>query len=293
MRILVTGAGGQLGREAVLALRESGLDVTGIDIAELDLGRLNIVADGIADYRADWIIHCAAYTQVDDAEENQEMAFRINRDSAAAVASGVKRSGGRMLHVSTDYVFDGRQSTPYAEDDQPNPLNVYGRSKWEGERSVCSELPDAIILRTAWIHGIHGHNFVRTILKLAAEHDELTVVNDQFGTPTWARDIVTCMQTLIAANASGRYHFTNEGVASWYDFAVEIIAQARQSGIPVRATTIRPVSTDQRPSRAQRPAYSVLGKSKIKGILNYPIPDWRESLGSMLAALQSSDEYKQ
>ena len=282
MRVLVTGAKGQLGRETVLALQAAGEDVVSIDREELDFSNSEQVAEGIASHRADWVINCAAYTQVDKAEEDRVLAFLINRDSARAVAEGVQGAGGRLLHVSTDFIFGGEQSRPYKEADAANPLGVYGQSKWEGEQAVREVLPNALILRTAWVYGVHGHNFVKTMLRLAAGQDELRVVDDQIGTPSWTADIVKAMGSLIKADATGVFNFTNEGVASWYDFAQEIVAQAKHLGMPVKARQVKPVPTEAYPTLAKRPSYSVLNKEKIRTVLDYNIPHWRQSLTSML-----------
>ncbi|WJW76724.1 dTDP-4-dehydrorhamnose reductase [Thiohalobacter sp. IOR34] len=282
MKILVTGAAGQLGRELLLMLQAAGEEAVGIDRAELDLSRPERVAEGIAAQGADWVIHCAAYTQVDKAEEERELAFRINRDAARAVAQGVRASGGRLLHVSTDFIFDGAQSRPYREDDAANPLGVYGQSKWEGEQAVREVLPEAVILRTAWVYGAHGHNFVKTMLRLAAEREELRVVDDQVGTPAWTADIATAIRALIGAGASGTWHFTNEGVASWYDFAESILGLGRELGFPVKARGVRPIPTSDFPTPAKRPPWSVLSKRKIRGLLDHDIPHWRQSLERML-----------
>ncbi|HHH43382.1 MAG TPA: dTDP-4-dehydrorhamnose reductase [Gammaproteobacteria bacterium] len=282
MTILVTGANGQLGRETVLALQAEGESCIAIDREEVDFSRPDQVAEAIAAYAADWVINCGAYTQVDKAEQERELAFTINRDAARAVAEGVKRSGGRLLHVSTDFIFGGEQSTPYREDSKPDPLSVYGQSKLEGEQAVREVLPDALVVRTAWVYGVHGHNFVKTILRLAGERQELRVVDDQLGTPSWTADIVRAMRSLMKAGASGVYQFTNEGVASWYDFAEAIVAAARQVGLPVVAETIRPIPTEDFPLPATRPAYSVMSKVKIRSVLDYPIPHWRESLHAMI-----------
>lgn len=280
--MLVTGANGQLGRETVLALQADGEPVIAIGRDELDFSRPDQVAEAIADYAANWVINCGAYTQVDKAEEERELAFTINRDAARAVAEGVKRSGGRLLHVSTDYVFKGEHSRPYKEDDSANPLSVYGQSKLEGEQAVREVLPDVLILRTGWVYGSHGNNFVKTILRLAGERRVLKVVDDQVGTPSWTGDIVKAMRSLIKADMTGVYQFTNEGVASWYDFAVEIVAGAKQAGLPVVAETIHPIPTEDFPSPAKRPAYSVMSKVKIRGVLDNQIPHWRTSLHTML-----------
>ncbi|VAW82218.1 dTDP-4-dehydrorhamnose reductase [hydrothermal vent metagenome] len=285
MTILVTGANGQLGRELVLALQAGGDPFIAIGRDELDLSRPDTVAAAIADYAADWVINCAAYTHVDKAEEEPELAFIVNRDAARAVAEGVKLGGGHLLHVSTDFIFDGEKSHPYRESDATNPLGVYGRSKLEGEQAVRDILPEAIILRTAWVYGVHGHNFVKTILRLASERSELRVVDDQTGTPSWTGDITRAIQALIKAEATGTYQFTNEGVASWYDFAVEIVAGAKQAGLPIVAETIRPIPTEDFPLPAKRPAYSVMSKVKIRSMLDYQIPHWRDSLQTMLSQL--------
>lgn len=287
MKVLVTGASGQLGRELVLLLERSGVEAVALTRAELDLsGDADAITAAIADQRADWVVNCAAYTQVDKAESEAELAYAINRDAAAAIARGVKETGGRLLQVSTDFVFGGDQSTPYREDDPPDPLGVYGRSKHAGEQAVLGVLPGALILRTAWVYGSHGHNFVRTILRVAGEREELRVVDDQIGTPSWTRDIAAAMLALIRAEAAGVYHFTNEGVASWYDFALAVLELGAELGFPLRARAIRPIPTTEYPTPARRPAYSVLSKTKIRPLLPAPIPHWRTSLRAMLQELQ-------
>lgn len=285
MTILVTGANGQLGREAVLTLQADGVRCVALGRDEVDFSRPGSVAGAIADYAADWVINCAAYTGVDSAESDREQAFTVNRDAARAVAEGVRRSGGRLLHVSTDFVFDGEKSRPYKEDDATAPLGIYGRSKLEGEQAVREVIPDAVILRTAWVYGVHGRNFVKTILRLATEREELRVVDDQIGTPSWTADIVKAMRRLMAVEAVGTYHFTNEGTASWYDFAREIVEFARQAGFPVVAGRIVPIPTEEFPTPARRPAYSVLSKVRIRAALDYQIPHWRSSLHAMLKQL--------
>ena len=285
MTILVTGANGQLGRETVLALEMGGESFVGIDRDELDFSRPGQVTAAIADYSADWVINCGAYTQVDKAEEERELAFTVNRDAARAVAEGVKQSGGRLVHVSTDFIFGGEKSSPYSESDIANPLGIYGQSKLEGENAVKEVLPEAVILRTAWVYGVHGHNFVKTMLRLAAERQELRVVDDQIGSPSYTADIVNAISALMASGASGTWNFTNEGVASWYDFACEIVEVAEQNGLPVIAERVLPISTEDFPLPATRPANSVLSKKKIRGLLNHPIPHWKTSLRTMVKQL--------
>lgn len=287
MKVLVTGAGGQLGREFVLLLEQSGIEAIALTRGELELsGDAGVIAGCIESYRADWVVNCAAYTQVDKAESEPDMAFAINRDAAAAIAAGVKRSGGRMLHVSTDFVFAGDKGSPYKEEDAAAPLGIYGQSKYEGEQAVLKELPDAGILRTAWVYGVHGNNFVKTILRVAGEREELRVVDDQIGTPSWTRDIATAMLALIRNNISGIYHFTNEGVASWYDFALAIVEMGAEAGFEIKAKAVHPIPTVDYPTPAQRPSYSVLSKTRIRPLLPSTIPHWRSSLTNMVKELK-------
>lgn len=287
MKVLVTGGDGQLGTELCGRLRAAGHDTIAFTHREADFTQPETVRAAITAQRADWVINCAAHTAVDKAESEADLAYAINRDGAGALAEAVAGYGGRLIHISTDFVFDGAQSHPYREDDTPHPLGVYGASKWAGEQAVRAVLPDAVVVRTAWVHGAHGHNFVRTMLRLAAEHDELSVVDDQIGTPSWAGDIADALIALTAADARGVYHFTNEGVASWYDFAVAILDEARALGFPIQARRVRPIPTVAYPTPARRPAYSVLNKQKIRTLLGRPIPHWRVSLITMLQELQA------
>lgn len=286
MKILVAGAGGQLGSELCARLPRTGHAVVLFTREDADFTQAGRVREAITARRADWVINCAAYTAVDKAESDSATAFAVNRDAARAVAEAVAGYGGRLLHISTDFVFDGTQSHPYRENDTPNPIGVYAQSKWAGEQAVREILPDALIVRTAWVHGAHGHNFVKTMLRLAAERDELRVVDDQVGSPSWTGDIAAALIDLIGQDARGCFHFTNEGVASWYDFAVAILAEAHALGFPIRARRVMPIPTSGYPTPARRPAYSVLDKQKIRAALGRPIPHWREALVQMLRELQ-------
>ncbi len=286
MKILVTGVTGQLGCETAIALKGRDIDVRGISRAEVDFSRPDQVESYFAGQKADWVINCAAYTQVDKAESDAELAFLVNRDSAAAVAKGVKKAGGRLLHVSTDFIFAGDASRPYQEGDRAGPLGIYGQSKWEGEQRVREVLEHAIILRTGWVYGVHGQNFVKTILRLAAEREELRVIDDQVGSPSNTGDIAAAMWALIGVDASGTYHFSNEGVASWFDFAEAIVEYAKQYGWAVKASQVTPIPTEAYPTPAARPAYSVLSKKKIRAELDYAIAHWRQGLQKMLRELQ-------
>ena len=287
MRVLVTGATGQLGRELVRVFSRSGCELVTPSRQEMDFMVPGQVAAVVQGYRPDWVVNCAAYTRVDQAESEPGAAFTVNRDSAGRLAQAVAESGGRLLHVSTDFVFDGRQSHPYREDDLPNPLSVYGQSKLEGERAVLAALPDATVLRTAWVYGAHGHNFVKTMLRLAAEGKPLRVVSDQVGTPTWAADIAAAIRSLIDGDATGMFHYTNAGQTTWHGFATAILAEAGHRGFDVRTQSVTPIPTTDYPTPATRPAYSVLDTHKIRACLPVAVPEWRDSLKNMLKELYS------
>ncbi|HAJ92391.1 MAG TPA: dTDP-4-dehydrorhamnose reductase [Gammaproteobacteria bacterium] len=285
MRLLVTGATGQLGSELARKLTGLGHEVFAPDPDDLDLLDPVRVAATIREQRWDWVINCAAYTAVDKAESAAEQAFVINRDCPGEMARSVAGYGGRMLQVSTDFIFSGDQRCPYTETDIPKPLGVYGRSKLEGEQVVLEMLPDATVLRTAWVYGVYGHNFVKTMLRVAAEGRPLRVVNDQMGTPTWTADIVMAIVALVEQQAGGTYHFTAAGQASWYGFASAILEDAARIGFPVNTDAVVPILTSEYPTPARRPAYSVLDTRKIEPLLPSPPPEWRDSLNNMLKEL--------
>jgi len=288
MKILVTGSTGQLGCEVVRMFNMDGMEVTGIGRKTLDFCQPEQVMEWVSRFKADWVINCAAYTRVDMAEQEPDKAFLINRDATRAVAEGVRSYQGRLLHISSDFIFDGQQSHPYSEEDAPNPLGVYGQSKLEGEEAVLEVMPEALILRTAWVYGAQGNNFVKTILKFASERNEIQVIDDQLGSPTWSNDLANTIGTMINSEASGIYNFTNEGVASWYDLANEVVIVASQLGYPVKTAYVRPMPACDYKALATRPAYSVLSKRKIRNVLNFHIPHWRESLREMLTQLRKT-----
>jgi dTDP-4-dehydrorhamnose reductase len=285
VKFLVTGALGQLGSEVVRCFRGLGHTVVAPGKRELNLLRPDQIRQAVTDARPDWVINCAAYTQVDKAESDAATAFRINRDGAEYLAQAVSRSGGRMLHVSTDYVFDGQQDWPYRETDVTKPKSVYGRSKLAGEQAVLAALPAAIVLRTAWVYGVRGRNFVKTMLRLAATGQELRVVDDQKGTPTAAADIAQAIAGLTNCDTRGVFHFTAAGETTWYGFAVAILEEARRIGFRIRTQSVVPIRTDQYPVAAPRPAYSVLDTAKIQPCLDRPVPAWRDSLRTLLQEL--------
>ncbi len=237
-----------------------------------------------------WIINSAAYTAVDKAEDDVDICRALNTQGAANIAAVAKSnaifnsSGARLIHISTDYVFDGKGERPYREDDAVAPTGVYGLTKRDGEIAVQENAPRSYIIRTAWLYGKHGNNFVHTMLKLMNERDEVKVVNDQRGSPTWAFDLASVILTLIKTVDSGKeipfgiYHFTNEGNITWFDFAEEIYKQGREQGRITKNCAVSPCTSAEYPAKVKRPAYSVLDKSKIKTALGVKIPAWDESL---------------
>jgi len=285
MRILVTGASGQLGHEVVGVFTRLGHVVLAPTEQELDFLEPERMAAAVRTTRADWVINCAAYTRVDQAENEPEPAFAVNCAAAGRLAGAVAAYGGRLLHVSTDFVFDGRLARPYRETDAPNPLGVYGRSKQAGEAAVLAALPGATVVRTAWLYGVHGHNFVKTMLRIAGEGKPLRVVADQIGSPTWASDLAGAIAVLVGLGADGLFHYANAGRTSWHGFAVAILEEAARVGFAIRTERVEPVTTAEYPTAATRPAWSVLDTEKIQPLLPASIPGWRDSLGNMLGEL--------
>lgn len=287
MRILVTGCNGQLGtklRELQASLPAHTFFNT--DIAELDITDKQAVENYVGSHHIDGIVNCAAYTAVDKAEADATVARNINAIAPGILAQSVERRSGWMLHVSTDYVFDGTACTPYREDCRPNPTGVYGRTKLEGEQLVMDGCRRSIIVRTAWLYSEYGSNFVKTMMRLGHEREELSVVYDQVGSPTYAGDlaqaIVSIIRSLDAGEAEyGVFHYTNEGAVSWYDFTKAIHRIARIKGCKVSA-----IRSEQYPTPAKRPAYSVLDKAKIKNTYSIDIPYWEDSLRECFVKIQ-------
>ena len=284
IKILVTGANGQLGSEIrKLSPAFSGMTFTFVDIGELDLSDTGKVSDFFEARSFDYVVNCAAYTAVDKAESDADNAFRINSEIVGHLAKLTRSAGARMIHISTDYVFDGNAHTPYREDSQTNPLSLYGLSKLQGEKLLLENNPDSIIIRTAWLYSSFGNNFVKTMLRLGKERDELRVVSDQIGSPTNAADLANAVLTIIRKVemenyefVPGIYHYTNEGVASWYDFAFHIF------DITKTGCKVKPIASKEYPTPAPRPFYSVLNKQKIKETYDIDIPHWYQSLKSIL-----------
>ena len=277
MNILVTGANGQLGREMQRLSAVSPNNYTFTDVAELNVTDAGAVRQAVAQTRAEVIVNCAAYTNVERAEEDEEAADRLNRGAAENLARAAEENGATLIHVSTDYVFDGTAHLPYTEDAPTAPLGVYGRTKLAGERAVAESGCKYLTFRTAWLYSEYGNNFLKTMLRLTAEKERLNVVFDQAGTPTYAGDLAMTIFSIVEggyfAGNEGLYHFSNEGVASWYDFAAEIAAAAGHD-----KCRIRPCRTAEFPTKAARPAYSVLDKTRFKETFQMDIPHWREAL---------------
>lgn len=283
MRILITGANGQLGNE-MQALAKENLQHTCYftDVQELDICDAQAVWTYIAEKRIELVVNCAAYTAVDKAEDNRESAYRLNVEAPKQLASAAQAHGAAMIHVSTDYVFDGTAHTPYTEECAPCPDSVYGTTKLEGEKEVMNCCEQAVVIRTAWLYSTFGTNFVKTMIRLGKERDSLGVVFDQIGTPTYANDLARAIYTIINKGmVRGIYHFSNEGVCSWYDFTIAI---HRLAGIT--SCEVRPLHTAEYPAKANRPAYSVLDKTKIKTTFGIEIPHWEKSLKRCIEKLE-------
>lgn len=271
MNILLMGAAGQLGVDLTVALTPDH-DVTAWDIAELDITDLSAVLQAVRALKPDLILNAAAYTDVDGCESHEELAYRVNALGPRNLAIGALETGAGILHISTDFVFDGAKRTPYLEFDAANPQSVYGKSKLAGEQAIREVTPRHYILRTAWLYGSHGRNFVKTMLRLAGERDTVSVVNDQVGTPTSTQDLIQAILAVIPAQAYGTYHATCEGACSWYDFAAAIF---RHAGL---GTAVTPISTEALGRPAKRPAYSVLDNFMLRNQHHTALKDWEEAL---------------
>lgn len=280
--IVVFGASGQLGQCLKSVAGLQGLSTIYFPSeSEADILNTEALRNIFDTYKPSWCINCAAYTAVDKAEDDVDLARKINKTGVENISGLCSEYGAVFIHTSTDFVFKGDKATPLDEDDLAEPINVYGLTKLEGEQVVEATLEKYFILRTSWLYSEYGNNFVKTMLRLGADRDELKVIADQVGTPTYAMDLAACILQIISANNTdyGLYHYSNEGVASWYDFAKAIFDV---SGTKVK---VLPIKTSEYPTRAVRPAYSVMSKSKIKKALNIEIPYWRDSLITCISKL--------
>ena len=278
MRVLITGANGQLGG-ALQKTAPDGVELNAIDIDDVDFTDDAMLRARLAVEAPDILINAAAYTAVDKAEEEQELAQAVNADAVGVMAQAMKEQGGKLVHVSTDFVFDGQSSQAYRPDDARAPISVYGRTKAAGEDHLQET---DLLVRTAWVYEAGGANFVRTMIRLMKERDELSVVADQLGSPTWATGLAQIIWGLIAKQAQGVFHHSDAGVASWYDFAVAISEEARACGLLDNAPTIRPIVTAQYPTAAARPAFSLLDCRATRELLGEPAIHWRDNLRAML-----------
>jgi dTDP-4-dehydrorhamnose reductase len=288
MRVLVLGGGGQIAR-AVRTTAPGQHDIVIKTREQLDIGDVGAVARALKEVHPNWVINGAAYTSVDLAEDEPEQAIAVNDTAVGVLANAAVQAGCRLLHMSTDFVFDGKSNRAYQPSDRTNPLSVYGLSKLGGERQVLKAAGGGIVLRTAWVYASAGRNFVLAMLKLMREKPEIRVVCDQIGAPTWANSAAAAIWGLIEANVPGGiYHWTDLGLASWYDFAVAIQEEALLTGLLNRAIPVVPIRSAEYPMRAQRPAFSLLDTGSTRSMLEVPAHHWRHNLRCMLDELRAA-----
>ena len=279
MRVLVTGVKGQLGYDVMNELAGRGHEGIGVDIQEMDITDAASVEKVITEAAPDAVIHCAAYTAVDAAEDNVDLCRRVNAGGTENIARVCKALNCKMMYISTDYVFNGQGTRPWEPNDKREPLNVYGQTKYEGELAV-ETLEKFFLVRIAWVFGVNGKNFIKTMLNLGKTRDHLTVVADQIGSPTYTYDLARLLVDMIETDKYGRYHATNEGLCSWYEFACEIFKQAGMN------VTVSPVTSDQYPAKAKRPMNSRMDKSKLDEMGFKRLPSWQDALGRYLKEIQ-------
>ena len=276
MKVLVTGVKGQLGYDVVKDLEKRGHQPIGVDRDEMDLMDNEAIRTFIMNLKPEAIIHCAAYTAVDKAEEEVETCYQINAEAVKVISECAKELDVKLIYISTDYVFDGTKEGEYVETDLPNPINVYGASKLKGEQYVQTLLEKYYIVRISWVFGVNGNNFIKTMRRLGSERDELNIINDQVGSPTYTADLAPLLVDMMETDKYGIYHVTNEETCSWYEFANEIF---KQSGIEVKTN---PITTDQYPTAAKRPMNSRMSKAKLKANGFNLLPTWQEALAHYL-----------
>ena len=285
MKVLITGSNGQLGYELQRTAPE-GAVLLATDYQELDITDANAVDNYFSEHQPNLVINGAAYTAVDKAEAEHARADLINHIGAKNIAESAAKSGAKLLQISTDFIFDGKHHLPYNADSTPNPLSVYGQTKLDGERAVLAAAPDATIIRTAWVYSAHGNNFVKTMLNLMNSRDELGIIADQVGSPTWANGLAHCCWALgQQSDISGIHHWTDAGVASWYDFAAAIYRYGKRFNLINNDVTIKPITTADYPTPAARPHYSVLNKSQTWAASKLPAQHWEFQLRQMLKEL--------
>ncbi|MDO5408430.1 MAG: dTDP-4-dehydrorhamnose reductase [Eubacteriales bacterium] len=281
MRVLVTGARGQLGTDLMNELAKRGFEGIGVDVEEMDITDAAACQRVISEAQVDAVIHCAAYTAVDAAEDQVELCRKVNGEGTRNVALACRDAGVKMMYISTDYVFDGQGTRPWEPDDERAPLNVYGQTKYEGELAVEELVEKYFIVRIAWVFGVAGKNFIKTMLRLGRERGAVSVVDDQVGSPTYTYDLSRLLVDMIQTDRYGRYHATNEGLCSWYEFAKEIFRQAGMEEV-----SVTPVSSDQFPAKAVRPSNSRMSKEKLTENGFERLPSWQDALGRYLKEIQ-------
>ena len=281
MKVLVTGAKGQLGTDLMNELEKRGIESIGVDVQEMDITDKEACMRVISESKADAVIHCAAYTAVDAAEDNVDLCRKINGEGTRNVALACQATGAKLMYISTDYVFDGQGTRPWEPDDSRSPLNVYGQTKYEGELAVEELVEKFFTVRIAWVFGVAGKNFIKTMLRLGKERGAVSVVDDQVGSPTYTYDLARLLVDMIQTDYYGRYHATNEGFCSWDEFACEIFRQAGMDEVKVT-----PVSSDQFPVKAVRPANSRMSKAKLEENGFEPLPTWQDALGRFLKEIE-------
>ncbi len=285
--IWLIGNKGMLGSDVETGLKKKDFNIITTD-KEVDITDKNKLFDFAESYNISYIINCSAYTNVDKAETEADLAYKINSDGVQNIAEVADKHNAVLIHISTDYVYDGKKREPYVETDNTNPLSVYGKSKLAGEENIKKITDKFFIIRTAWLYGKSGKNFVYSMLNLFKQRDNLGIVNDQYGTPTYTVDLAEIIIKFISDNINeyGIYHFTNEGFTTWYNFAVEIYKMAKAKGIIDKEVNIKPITTDMYPTPAVRPEYSVLSKEKIKKVLGIDIRDWTDALDEFLEEIR-------
>lgn len=289
MKVLVTGVKGQLGYDVVNELTKRGHTAVGVDIEEMDITDSNSVQTVITEVNPDIVIHCAAWTAVDLAEDEdkKEKVHLVNAVGTENIAKMCKKLDCKMIYISTDYVFDGQGTRAWEPDDERNPLNVYGQTKYEGELAVEQNLEKYFIVRIAWVFGVNGKNFIKTMLNLGKTHDKLTVVNDQIGSPTYTYDLARLLVDMAESEKYGHYHATNEGLCSWYDFACEIFKQASAFDDVYKKVLVSPVDSSAYPAKAKRPSNSRMNKDKLTQNGFEKLPTWQDALDRYLKVVLS------
>ena len=287
MRVLVTGVKGQLGHDVVNEMEKRGLTPIGVDHAKMDITDKEACDRVITEANVEAVIHCAAYTAVDAAEDNVDVCMKVNAGGTRNIAGVCKKLGIKMMYISTDYVFDGQGTEPWQPDCKDyKPLNVYGQTKLEGELAVSQTLEKYFIVRIAWVFGLNGKNFIKTMLRIGKERGAASVVDDQIGSPTYTYDLTRLLVDMIQTDKYGRYHATNEGLCSWYEFACEIFKQAAEIDPAYGKVSVSPVSSDQYPAKAKRPSNSRMSKEKLTENGFERLPSWQDALERYLPQIQ-------